>query len=103
MKMYILVRDSISLGFAMTAVGHAVAAACLEWEKDKGFIEWHETSFKKVVCRVNDKEFDMAQEIADNIVMTESALDGGTYTAVVLKPRKDDEWPKQAKYWRLYK
>lgn len=103
MKMYILVKDDVPLGLAMTAVAHAVAAACLEWAGDAQFEEWRHTSFKKVVCRVNQKEFDrVKEECGEIVVMTESALDGAE-TAIAFNPRHDEDWPKTARFWRLYK
>jgi len=103
MKMYILVKESIPLGFAITAVAHAAAAAMKRWPDDSEFIEWNNTSFKKVICKVTDKELDNAvvsNNDADFIVMTESILND-EITAIVFKPRK--EWPKAFKFFRLYK
>jgi len=100
MKMYILVRDSIPLGFAMTAVAHAAAIGMKKWVNDPAFIAWNETSFKKVICKVHDDEFNAAMSHDDGIALTESALNDD-YTAAVFKPRK--EWPKAFKFFRLYK
>lgn len=108
LKMYILVRDSIPLGLAMTAVAHASAAACLRWHDpgglcEKCFSDWLSNSFKKVVCKVTDKEFEKAKGAVpedDRIVMVESALDGAE-TAMVFMPR--EEMPKMFKYLKLYK
>ena len=106
MKMYILVKDSIPLGLAITAVAHAAAAAMDKWRYDATFVQWKNTSFKKVVCKVSNKEFteaiDESDKLGDNdkIIMSESALNGDT-TAAVFKPR--NEWPKSFRFYSLYK
>lgn len=105
MKMYILVLDSVPLGFAIVGVAHAAAAAILKWlnplseSPDPTMIEWL-TSFKKVVCKVTAQQLQEAKELApDHIVLTESALNG-EIVSVVFKPRA--EWPEQFKKYRLY-
>ena len=100
MKMYILVKDSVSLGLAMIAVGHASAAACIKWHHDQEFADWAINSFKKVVCKVNDKEFENAKKTEKHIVLTESALHHQE-TAIIFFPRK--EWPKPFNFYKLYK
>lgn len=100
MKMYILVKDSIPLGLAITAVGHAAAAACIKWHHDQIFADWAIQSFKKVICKVNDKEFENAKKFEHFIPLTESAIDHKE-TALVFKPR--EEWPKAFKFYKLYK
>lgn len=102
MKMYILIRESIPLGIAMSAVGHAVLACYDEYEDDPDMQKWMDGSFKKVVCKVNDKEFEKAKECHSRVIMTESALNGEE-TAIAFVPKQDDEWPKAFYFYRLYK
>ncbi|MNW04212.1 hypothetical protein D3C71_2002710 [compost metagenome] len=52
------------------------------------------------MCKVNATEFDNAKQVADHVVLTESALDGRE-VAIVFKPR--EEWPKMFKFLRLYR
>lgn len=100
MKMYILIKDSVPNGFAILAAAHASLAAYLKFKDTPEIAEWLSGPFYKVVCRVNDKEFDAAKQFADNVVLTESAL-GQAEVAIAFKPR--EEWPKPFKFYTLYK
>lgn len=102
MKMYCLILDSINLGHALAAVGHGVLSCYLTYSDDPDMKEWLSNSFKKAVCKVNQKEFDKAKEFEKHVLMTESALDGAE-TALVFCPRPDEEWPKPFKFYKLYK
>lgn len=100
MKMYILVRDDIPLGFAMVAVAHASLAVYLKFQNDPETKEWLEGPFFKVVCMANTMEFTNAKKVADHLVLTESALDQQE-VAIAFKPRR--EWPSMFKFLRLYR
>ncbi|MBI2768360.1 MAG: hypothetical protein HYX47_01950 [Burkholderiales bacterium] len=100
MKMYILVRDDIPLGFAMVSVAHASLAGYLQFKDEPEVAQWLPGPFYKAVCKANAKEFANAKEVPDHLVLTESAL-GGQEVAIVFKPR--DEWPKMFKFLRLYR
>jgi len=58
------------------------------------------SSFRKVVCKVNEKEFENAKSVKKKVVITESAL-GDAEVAIAFSPR--EEWPKMFKFFRLYK
>lgn len=100
MKMYILVRESIPLGFAMVAVAHASLACHLRYRDHPDVANWLSGRFYKVVCKVTDAEFERARAIEDHVVITESALDGAE-VALALRPRAD--WPKAMRFLRLYR
>jgi len=100
MKMYILIKDDIPEGFAILAAAHASLAAYLKYKEDKDMQTWVSNTFYKVVCKVNDTEFQKAKEFEDHVVLTESALDHKE-VAIAFKPR--EEWPKPFKYYRLYR
>jgi len=100
MKMYILVRDDIPLGFAMVAVAHASLAGYLRFQDTPEVKAWLSGPFFKAVCKVNAKEFENAKQVADHVVLTESAL-GNQEVAIVFKPR--DEWPKMFRFLKLYR
>lgn len=100
MKMYILVRDDIPLGFAMVAVAHASLAGYLKFRDTPEVAEWLSGPFFKAVCKVNSKEFETAKAVPDHVVLTESALNNQE-VAIVFKPRQ--EWPKMFKFLRLYR
>jgi len=100
LKMYILIREAVPPGFAVLAAAHASLAAYLKFKDAPEVAEWLSGPFYKAVCRVSDAEFERAREVADHVVLTESAL-GGQEVAVAFKPRR--EWPKSFRFLRLYK
>ena len=103
--MYILVKDSIPTGIGVNAVGHASLATYLHYNNDSDVVEWLETSFKKVTCKVTDAQFEKAKTYSDGIIITENALLNSagqeTEIAIGFKPRK--EWPEFFKSLKLYK
>jgi hypothetical protein len=98
--MYILIKDSVPPGFAVLAAAHASLAAYLRFKDSPEVAAWLAGPFYKVVCKVNDEEFEKAKAVADHAVLTESAL-GGQEVAIAFKPR--EEWPPAFKFFRLYK
>lgn len=100
MKMYILIKDDVPEGFAILAAAHASLAAYLKYKEDTDMQTWVSSTFYKVVCKVNNTEFQKAKSFEDHVVLTESALDHKE-VAIAFKPR--EEWPKPFKYYRLYK
>lgn len=100
MKMYILVRDDIPLGFAMVAVAHASLAGYLKFQDSPEVKAWLSGPFFKAVCKANAREFENAKLVPDHVVLTESAL-GNQEVAIVFKPRT--EWPRMFKFLRLYR
>jgi peptidyl-tRNA hydrolase len=100
MKMYILIKDSVSLGYAMVAAAHASLAAYLKFQDSQQVKQWLAGPFRKAVCRVSAEDFEKAKAVEDHVVLSESALDGQE-VAIAFKPR--EEWPKYFKYFPLYR
>ena len=100
MKMYIVIKDSVPMGFALVAAAHASLAAYLRFQDSEEVKEWLSGPFYKTVCRVNDREFEKARECPDHVVITESALDNQE-VALAFKPRQ--EWPKPFRFFQLYR
>ena len=100
MKMYILIKESLPTGLAVLAAAHASLAAYLRFKDTPEIDQWLSGPFYKVICRVNEREFEQAKQFEDHVVLTESALDDQE-VALVFKPRT--EWPKAFKFYRLYK
>ena len=100
MKMYILIKDSVPAGFAILAAAHASLACYLKFRELPDVATWLSGPFYKVICRVNDAEFEAAKSIDDSVVLTESAMNGSE-VAIAFRPR--EEWPKVFKFYRLYK
>jgi len=102
LKAYILVKENIPLGKAINSVCHAGALITKYYpEKDDPIIqEWWDNLFRKVTCKVTEKEFERAKKYDDWFVVTESSLDNAE-VLLVFKPRRD--WPKFFKFLQLYK
>jgi hypothetical protein len=99
LKMYILVRDDIPLGMAMTAVAHAAVGTYLSFEEREEMQRWRRFSFRKVICIVTADEFERAKSFPDGHVFTESALDGKE-VAIGFCPR--EKWPHFFHTLRLF-
>ena len=98
--MYILVRDTVPLGFVINSVAHASLACHLKFKDHPDYKEWLDTSFAKVTCKVNDNQLSEAMKSDRFIPITESALHG-ELVAAVFCPR--DEWEPVFKTFQLYK
>jgi len=99
-KMYILIRESVPIGYALVAAAHSSLAAYLRFQDSEEVKQWLSGPFYKVICKVSDKEFEQGETVPDHVVMCESALDGQE-VAVAFKPR--EEWPKAFKFLRMYR
>jgi hypothetical protein len=100
MKVYILIKDSVPLGYAMVAAAHASLAAYLKFKDCEEVKQWLAGPFRKAACRVSDEDFEKAKAVEDRVVLSESAMDGQE-VAIAFKPR--EEWPKNFKYFSLYR
>jgi peptidyl-tRNA hydrolase len=100
MKMYIAVRESVPVGFALVATAHASLATYLKFKDAPEVQEWIAGPFYKVVCKVSDAEFEKAKEVADSVVITESAL-GDAEVALGFMPRQ--KWPTWFRFLKLYR
>ena len=100
MKMYILIKDSTPLGYAVVAAAHASLAAYLKFRDSEEVRQWLSGPFSKAVCKVSDQDFQKAKVVPDYVVLTESALDGQE-VAIAFKPR--EEWPKTFEFFPLYR
>ena len=89
-------------GHTVLSIAHAASAAGRNWSGDKVYEDWANNSFRKVLCVVNDKEFEKAKtyfDFPDDFqVMTECALDDEELT-MVFKPRS--EWPRFFSFLKL--
>jgi hypothetical protein len=98
--MYILVRESVPLGFALLATAHASLAAYLKFRDSEEVKTWLSGPFYKVICKVSDEEFERAKSVEDHVVLAESGLDGQE-VAIAFRPR--EEWPKMFRFFKLYR
>lgn len=90
MKLYILIREDISIGHSINCAAHAACAAALKWKDDSDFINWEKHSFRKVTCKVSRKMFEESKQFSDHIIISEDAIND-TEVAIIFKPR--EVWP----------
>lgn len=99
MKMYILIKDHVPDKMVPVIAAHASLACYKQFEEDKDMIQWIGGIFKKVVCRVNEKEFSNAQMEEKHLILTESAL-AGQEVCIVFCPR--EEYSKQFRFFKMW-
>jgi len=99
MKMYILLKASVPDGFAPVIAAHASLACYKKYEDDADMQQWMQGIFKKVVCKVNDKEFENAKKEVKHVVLTESALDNQE-VCIAFCPRT--EYSKQFRFFKMW-
>ena len=100
--MYIAVLDEFPDFMVPTLVAHSVLAAHLTFQDDIVYQDWLMNSFRKVVLRVNQKEFDKIAAL-DYVYLghENKTLDGKKSCAVVCP--LDGETPNVLKFAKLWK
>lgn len=101
-KMYIAVLDAVPDFMVPTLVAHSVINAHIHMKDDPAYIDWLDTSFKKVVLRVNEKEFEKISQLPCWLGHENTTLDARKSCAVVL-PIEDDERPNVLKFAKMWK
>lgn len=99
MKMYILIKDNVPDTLAPVIAAHASLACYKKFERDADMQQWIQSVFKKVVCRVNAKEFENALRERKHIVLTESAL-AHEEVCIAFCPRT--EYSKQFRFFKMW-
>ncbi len=108
-KMYIAVLDGVPDFMVPTLVAHSVINAHMYFaDIDKlctdefdVYQDWLENSFKKVVLRVNRKEFAKISELPCWLGHENTTLNAEKSCAVVL-PMDDDERPNVLKFAKMW-
>ena len=98
-KIYILIKDWVDIGHAINTAAHASLLLYIRNKDNLELKEWLENSFRKVTCKVTEKEFEKAKEFGGYEIVTVMAFDNGE-VALVFLPR--NEWPKFFKFLKLY-
>jgi len=99
--MYIVIHETVPLGFAIVAASHASLATYLKFKDDPEVQKWISPGpFYKVIVRASDEEFTALKEVPENVILTESSLNGRE-VAIGFRPRS--EWPDLLKKLPLYK
>ncbi|EDP97849.1 peptidyl-tRNA hydrolase [Kordia algicida OT-1] len=99
MKMYILLKESVPDRFAPVIAAHASLACYRKYEDDTDMQKWMQGVFKKVVCKVNHREFENAKKEAKHIVLTEAALNNEE-VGLAFCPRS--EYSKAFRFYKMW-
>lgn len=102
MKMYIAVLDEFPDFMVPTLVAHSVLSYHLTFAEDKLYNRWLNESYKKVVVRVNQKEFDKIA-LMNNVHLghENNTLDAKKSCAVCISSGQDI--PNVLKFAKLWK
>ena len=101
-KMYIAVLDEVPDYMVPTLVAHSVINAHIKFEKDADYQDWLKNSFKKVVLRVNRKEFEKIS-LMDCWLGHENTTLGGEKSCAVVCPLEDELRPNVIKFAKMWK
>lgn len=104
MKLYIAVLDEVPDHMVPVLVAHTVLGAHLAWNDRKDnfmYIEWLLKSFRKVVVKVNRKEFNKIAELPNVYGGYENSTLEGTISCIAVLPRP--EYPNVIKFAKLWK
>jgi len=100
LKMYIAVLDAFPDYMTPTLVAHAAINAHMLFEGILSYENWINYSFKKVVVRVNSKEFAKIAALENVHIGSENNTLGGKASCIVVCPREDN--PNVLKYAKLW-
>lgn len=106
MKIYIAVLDKVPSHMVPVLVAHAMLGAHIQFQRDlppesyQRYGEWIRNSFRKVVVKVNQKEFDKIALLPEVYLAHENTtLEGNKSCAVVLPGAEMPNVLKFAKLW----
>lgn len=113
MRLYIAVHDDVPDFMVPTLVAHTMLGAHLnmtgreyEGEWITGYPlydEWLDTSFKKCVVRVNQKEFDKISAIPGTYLGHENTTMNAEKSCAIPEPVDNNDLPNVLKYAKLWK
>ncbi len=99
MKMYIVVKDTVPDKLVPVITAHASLACYKKFETNTDMQQWINSIFKKVVCVVNDAEFNRLKDEDNVLLLTESALDNAE-VCLAFCPREN--YPKKFKFLKMW-
>lgn len=99
MKMYILIKNDVPDRLVPVVTAHASLACYKKFETDEYMIQWIDGIFKKVVCTVDEVEFETFKKEEKHVVLTESSLDNRE-VCIAFCPR--EEYSKKFKFIKMW-
>jgi peptidyl-tRNA hydrolase len=103
MKLYIAVRDDAPDYMVPTLVAHSMLSAHLKFQDKGTYIDWLHNSFRKVVLRVNWREFDKIRETLDCHEGHEKTICDGESSCLVVMPVDCNNVPNVLKFAKMWK
>lgn len=103
-KVYIAILDDVPDYIAPTLVAHAMLSAHLKFatqENNTDYMDWLNYSFRKVVLRVNQKEFNKISQLNCHLAFESSVLNGEMCCAVVY-PLTAEHTPNVLKFGKMW-
>ena len=100
MKLYIAVLDQVPSFMVPTLVAHTMLGAHMKFCQDYDYHDWLINSFKKVVVKVNQKEFDKIKLIDEVYLGHENKTLDGVPSCAILLP--SNEYPNVIKFAKLW-
>lgn len=109
LKLYIAVLDEFPDYMTPTLVAHGVLGADIMFTEEVGddakdrYLDWKRNSFKKVVLRVNQKEYDKIKNHFLCYEGHENNTIGGKKSCIIPLPVASNEIPNVLKFAKLWK
>lgn len=105
MRLYIAVLDEFPDYMVPTLVAHAMLGSHLRFHKNgyEDYDRWLDTSFRKCVVRVNQKEFDKICALGNTYIGFEKHTLEGRPSCAIPVPCESDVLPNVLKFAKLWK
>ena len=103
MKLYIAVLDEFPDFMVPTLVAHSMLSAHLEFQDELYYQLWLKDSYKKVVVRVNQREFDKISALSMVYLGHENKTLDGKKSCAVVCPMNHEAIPNVLKFAKVWK
>lgn len=102
-KMYIAVHTEVPDYMVPTLVAHSVINAHVQMKHSDDYVDWFANSFKKVVLRVNQKEFSKIEALPFCWKGHENTTMEGKPSCLVVLPMEAEDTPNVLKFAKMWK
>ena len=103
LKLYIAVLDEFPDYMTPTLVAHSMLSAHLKFDGMPNYEDWLNNSFRKVVVRVDWREFDKIKQLPYIHIGREYNTLDGRESCIVVFPCSGDTVPNVLKFAKLWK
>jgi len=103
LKMYIAVLDEAPDYMVPTLVAHSILSAHMKFNVHTMYHEWLCTSFRKVVVKVNRKEFEKIRDTLECHLGHENTILNAEPSCAVVLPVSSDNIPNVLKFAKTWK